>query len=139
MTERPLPEITDENSVYWNSLLARSFRLQQCDQCAHVRYPLSEICPVCLSSDYRWAAMSGRGHVFSTVVFHQVYHPAFADKVPYNVSLVELEEGPIIVTNVIDVDPREVGVGDEVDLVYTELTAEIVLPQFRLAASRTSA
>ena len=51
-------------------------------------------CPHCLAADFAWTPVSGGGKVFSFVIFHRVYHPAFAQEVPYVVALVELEEGP---------------------------------------------
>ena len=68
--------------------------------------------------------------VYSTVVFHQVYNAAFADQVPYNVSIVELEEGPRLMTNVVGVDPASVKVGDAVRVVFTEIGEGTYIPQF---------
>ena len=56
----------------------------------------------------RLEPVSGRGKVFSFVIFHRVYHPAFAEEVPYVVALVELDEGPRLLTNIVGVPPEEV-------------------------------
>jgi hypothetical protein len=132
-----MPEITDLNRPFWQSLTEHVLVLQQCDRCAHLRYPISEVCPECLSPDATWTPLSGRGTVFSTIVFHQVYHPAFADKVPYNVSLVRLAEGPIMVSNVVGPAPADVAVGDPVAVVFDHVTPDVVIPRFRPATSDT--
>ena len=56
-------------------------------------FPPTVMCPSCGSTDHEWVEASGRGTVFSYVVMHRVYHPGFADKVPYVVAVIELEEG----------------------------------------------
>ena len=79
-------------------------RVQRCGACARLRYPAAIVCPDCLSAETEWEAVSGRGTVFSFVVFHRAYHPAREGKVPYTVALIELDEGPIMLSNVVDVD-----------------------------------
>lgn len=130
MTEPPMPELTDLNRPFWESLADDVLVLQRCDACGHFRYPISELCPECLSPDATWTPMSGRGTVFSTIVFHEVYHPAFADKVPYNVSLVRLDEGPILVSNVVGPEPADVAVGDQVEIVFDRVTPDVTIPRF---------
>jgi uncharacterized protein len=128
---RPLPEIDDHNRPFWEGLARHALVLQRCAACGHVRYPINEVCPRCLSSEHTWEPMSGRGTVYSTIVFHQVYHPAFADEVPYNVSLVQLAEGPRMISNVVGVPPDEVRVGDELEIVYADLDEGITINRFR--------
>ena len=91
---KPLPAITDENREFWSGAKHGKLRMQKCGGCGHVRYPISHVCPQCLSCDFAWADLSGRGEVFSYVVFYQVYNKAFEKDIPYNVALVQLEEGP---------------------------------------------
>ena len=67
-----------------------------------IRPPSSR--PNCLAPEAQWQPMSGRGQVFSFVVFHRAYHPAWEGKVPYTVALIELDEGPVMLSNVIGVD-----------------------------------
>jgi hypothetical protein len=128
---RPLPEIDDRNRRFWDGLARHELLLQRCSACGHLRYPINEVCPRCLSPEHVWEPLSGRATVFSTVVFHQVYNAAFADQVPYNVSLVQLAEGPRMMSNVIGVAPDQVRVGDELEIVYTELPEGVTINQFR--------
>lgn len=137
MTEtyaKPLPTLDDGNRPFWDAAKQGQLKLQQCTDCRHIRYPISHVCPKCLSEKSSWTALSGRGTVFSTIVFHQVYHQAFAQDVPYNVSLVQLEEGPRMFSNVVGVPPSSVKVGDAVQVVFGAVTPEITLPRFKPAS-----
>lgn len=127
---RPQPRIDDLNRPFYEGLAAGELRLQRCTSCGLLRYPIASICPDCLGRDAVWEKLSGRATVYSTVVFHQVYDPAFADQVPYNVAIVELDEGPRLMSNVIGVDPASVVVGDPVDVVFTEVGDGVFIPQF---------
>jgi uncharacterized protein len=75
-------------------------RVQRCRACGNAWLPPREACPECLSPDPAWEEASGRGTVVSWVVYHKAYHDAFRDRVPYNVAVVELEEGARLITNV---------------------------------------
>jgi uncharacterized OB-fold protein len=130
---KPLPTLTDENRPFWEACRAGRLCLQQCS-CGHLRYPISPFCPRCLSAEYTWTPVSGRGTVFSYVVFHQAYHPGFKADLPYNVALVQLEEGPRMYSNVVGVPNDQVKIGDAVVAVFDPVTPEITIPRFRLRA-----
>lgn len=128
---KPLPALTDENRPFWDGCRDGRLRLQRCSACAHWRYPIAACCPSCLSTAFEWADVSGRGTVFSTIVFHQAYHPGFKADLPYNVSMVQLDEGPRLFSNVVGVPPRDVKVGDAVEVVFDAVTPEVTIPRFR--------
>jgi uncharacterized OB-fold protein len=129
--EKPLPELNDLNAPFWKAAHEGQLRMQKCGGCGHIRYPISHICPECLSEDYDWQTLSGRGTVFSTVVFHQVYHAAFKGDVPYNVSLIQLEEGPRMFSNVVGIAPSAVKVGQAVEVLFEQATEAVSIPKFR--------
>ncbi|MQA94576.1 MAG: hypothetical protein GEV11_07940 [Streptosporangiales bacterium] len=104
--------------------------MQKCDACGHIRYPIGRICPECLAPGGTWTGLSGRGEVLSRIVFHQVYNKAFADDVPYNVVLVQLDEGPRMFSNVVGVPNEDVRVGMRVRLHCDPVTAEVTIPRF---------
>jgi len=130
---KPLPTLNDENRPFWDACRAGRLSLQKCAACAHMRYPISAVCPRCLSTEFNWADMSGRGTVFSYIVFHQAYHPGFKGELPYNVALVQLEEGPRMFSNIVGTPNSEVRVGDAVQAVFDPVTPEVTIPRFRLA------
>lgn len=128
---KPLPQITDENRPFWEGAKRGKLTMQQCGACRHIRYPISLVCPRCLSEQAEWVELSGRGTVFSTIVFHQVYNQAFAADVPYNVSLIQLQEGPRMFSNVVGAPSSDVRVGDAVEVLFERATDEVVIPRFR--------
>jgi hypothetical protein len=132
---KPLPTLTDENRPFWDSCRAGRLSLQKCGACSHIRYPISPFCPRCLSADFAWAPVSGRGTVFSYVVFHRAYHPGFKAEVPYNVALVQLEEGPRMYSNIVGTPNDQVRIGDAVEAVFEAATQEVTIPKFRLRAA----
>lgn len=134
----PKPAPTDLSAPFWRSGLDGVLRLQRCEQCGHIRYPLSTICPECLEANHTWTALSGRGSVQTFVTFERAYDPSWADAVPYVVALIELEEGPVMLSNVIGTPADQVRVGQHVEIVYERISAEAALPQFRIAAIGTS-
>ncbi len=129
---KPLPTITDDNREFWEGCRKGRLRMQKCDDCGHIRYPISHVCPKCLSTNFKWTDLSGLGEVFSYVVFHQLYNKAFEKDVPYNVALVQLEEGPRMYSNVIGVDNDAVKVGDKLEVAFDAVTPEVTIPRFRL-------
>lgn len=77
------------------------------------------------------------GTIFSKLVFHQAYHPLWADRTPYNVVLVQLAEGPRMVSNIVPLSEEAFQVGDTVRVVF-EHEGEFVVPRFTLAPQRAS-
>lgn len=133
---KPLPTITDENREFWEGAKRGRLRMQQCQGCGHIRYPISHVCPKCLSYEFQWTDLSGRGEVFSYVVFHQLYNKAFERDIPYNVALVQLEEGPRMYSNIVGVDNDAVKIGDKVEAVFDPVTPEVTIPRFKLRAAK---
>src|SRR5439155_1899718 len=78
---------------YWAAACARELRFQRCTGCRRWRHPPGPMCPHCLSMESEWARASGRARLVSWVVVHPPVLPAWKDRVPYPVLLVECEEG----------------------------------------------
>jgi uncharacterized OB-fold protein len=133
--KKPLPTLTDDNRPFWEGARQGKLMMQKCGDCGHIRYPISHVCPDCLSYNTEWTQLSGRGEVFSYVVFYQLYNKAFADDVPYNVAMIQLEEGPRMFSNIVGVDNDAVKVGDKVEVTFEKATDEVTIPKFRLRSS----
>lgn len=127
---KPLPTLTDENRPFWDGCRAGVLQLQRC-ACGRLRYPISAFCPQCLGASFEWTPVSGRGTVFSYVVFHTAYHPGFKGDLPYNVALVQLAEGPRMYSNIVGAAHDAVRIGDEVEVTFDPVTPEITIPRFR--------
>ena len=133
MTTKPLPIITDDNRDYWEYCKKHEFRMQRCKSCGHLRFPVSFLCPKCYSTNADWERLSGRGEVYSYVVYRMPYHPAYRDDIPYTVAFVQLAEGPRMESNLTGVAPEDVKVGLPVELYFDDVTADVSLPKFRPA------
>jgi uncharacterized OB-fold protein len=106
--------------------------MPRCNGCQRYWFPPSTHCPHCNAADFAWTPVSGRGKVFTYVVYHRVYHPGFAKEVPYTVALVELDEGPRMISNVIGIPPSEVTCDMPVQVVYEDIGDAATLPKFEL-------
>ena len=128
---KPLPDISGVMKPFWDTARQRRLAVQRCRGCGAHRFPARDLCSRCLSREVEWVTVSGRGSVFSWAVMHQVYHPGFADQVPYAVVVVELEEGARVVSNLVDCPVGEIRAGMPVEVVFDDVTPEVTLPKFR--------
>ena len=98
----PQPEVTPLNEPHWQGLREGRLMIQRCTNCGYHWLPAREDCPSCLHDGYRWVQASGRGRLISWVVYHTAFDKAFADRLPYSVAVVELEEGARTITNIVN-------------------------------------
>lgn len=127
--QRTLVEITEENREFWSACERHELVAQRCNGCGKVWYPPSHECPECLASDFAWARLSGRGSIYSWVVFHHQYDPAYEP--PYNVAVVELDEGIRMPTNIVGCPLDEIEIGMPVEVTFEGMPDGVVLPRFR--------
>lgn len=120
----------DPSAAYRTALDERRLVFQHCRQCAKAWLPPREECPHCWSPDWAWQEASGQASVVSYVIYHTAFDKRFADKLPYNVAIVELAEGPRMVTNLIDMPAGDV-IGRSATLAFSE-RFDRELPCFRL-------
>jgi len=134
MTEtpaKPKPRPAPESLPYWQAAREHRLALPKCEDCEKFWFPPSRACPHCLSMNVSFQTVSGRGKVFSFATFHRVYRPAFAQDVPYVVALVELEEGPRVLTNILGISHEDVRCEMPVEVVFDDYDDEISIPKFR--------
>jgi uncharacterized OB-fold protein len=129
--EKPLPRPTEDSAPYWEAARQGELRMQRCSDCGHIRFPPSLLCARCLSDRCEWTRLSGRGRVFSWIVVHQSQHPAFNADAPYNVVIVELEEGPRLHSTLVDCSTERIAIDMPVEVVFDRINDEITLPKFR--------
>jgi uncharacterized OB-fold protein len=132
-----LPQIDDANRPFWDGCREGVLRIQGCSDCGHLRYPISIVCPKCLSTDATWEPMSGRGEVYTFGIFRHAYNDGWRERVPYNVALVQLDEGPTLISNVVGIAPEALRVGLPVTVVFEAVTDEVTVPQFTPAEGGT--
>lgn len=128
---KPTPEINRITRPFWEAAAEHRFVLQRCRQCGRFQYMPLERCPSC-SGSYEWVDASGKGVLHTFTIMRVAYHPAFNDEVPYNVSVVELEEGPLMVTNVVGCENDELEIGAAVEVVFEDVSPGVAIAKFRL-------
>ena len=129
----PFPVLTGETAPFWNSAHERALRLPRCHGCGQFFFPPARFCPNCWGDDVSFDPVSGRGSIISFVTFQRLYHPAFERLLPYDVGVIELEEGPRFLTRIVgrnEGHPPEVS--SPVEVCYEDLSPTTTLPLFRV-------
>lgn len=129
---KPIPEPDEASAPFWKGSLSGELRLMKCSQCGVTRLPSRRHCDECLSDELEWITASGKGILRTFGVMHQRYHPGFAEELPYVVAIVELEEGPRLPTNVVELGDAVPYVDMPVEVVW-ERHDDVALPKFRPA------
>lgn len=128
---KPAPRPSPESQSYWKAAAAHRLELPRCNACCQHWFPPSRSCPHCLSADMAFVPVSGKGKVFSFVIYDRVYHPAFAGDVPYVVALVELDEGPRMISNIVGTAPEDVRCEMRVEVVFKPAGEGMAIPCFK--------
>ena len=127
---KPLPAPSEDSKPFWDSCQKQELKVQKCDDCGFHRLPPSVLCPQCMSMNYQWVKVSGKGKVFSFQISHQVLYPAF--DTPINVAIVELEEGPRMHTNILECKNEDIYVDMPVELLFEKVEdQDWYMPKFR--------
>lgn len=127
---RFVPKPTPETEPFWQGARAGELRLQRCDACAHVYFPPRPFCPKCAHREVSWFQASGRATLYSYVISHR---PAPGMSPPYAIAVVALEEGPRMMTNIVDCaqTPDALSLDMPLEVTFLALSDEIHLPQFK--------
>ena len=132
-TQIDLPEPSPQMVAHRAAIADGRLTFQRCDECANAWLPPRDQCPRCLSPEFSWEDASGDAVVVSWAVYHRAYHPAFADRVPYNVVVAQLAEGPRMITNVIEIDGAQ-GLAIDAPLRFVAQTeGDVPVARFELA------
>jgi uncharacterized OB-fold protein len=126
---RPLsPELT---RPFWEAIKRHELMIPRCKTCGHVFfYPRSE-CPRCLSNNVEWMHVSGRGRLHTYTVVYQPANAAFRDDTPYIYAVVQLDEGPRMVSNIVQCNLDDVRVDMPLEAIFDDVTPEWTLVKFK--------
>ena len=127
---RTLPQPTPTSEPYWQGCLENELRLQRCDNCSHVQFYARIFCTSCQSKDLSWIVATGRGCVASYTVMHVSVSDAY--QTPLVVALIDLEEGPRMMSHIVGQDVDSVAVGDLVSVQFEAWNDDVKLPVFIL-------
>ena len=126
----PMPDDSAASAPFWDATRTPRLVIQRCDDCAaFVWYPRA-VCPRCLSGELTWTEAAGAGIVYSVSVHYRSPAPELADAVPYAVALIDLDEGPRMLSNIVQCDPEAIRIGDRVRAAWLPLPDGRHLLQF---------
>jgi hypothetical protein len=127
VSERPVPLPDDASAPFWEAAARHELVVQQCARCSALTHPPRSMCPACGSFERTFSNVSGKGRVWSWVVAHPPVLPAFQDRAPYNVVVVDLDEGVRMIGN-LQGEPRE---GLPVEVTFEDVEEGVALPQWK--------
>ena len=129
---RAKPKPTPETQHFWDGTKAGELRLQKCNDCAKAYFPPRPFCPACSSRNVAVFAASGKAKLDSYVIHHRKV-PGFTP--PYAIAVVQLDEGPRMMTNIVDCPqtPEALVLDMKLEVTYHKMDDEISLPLFRPA------
>jgi len=134
MSEREIeyrkPATDWQTLAYWEGCGRGELVLQRCGDCGAVQHRPRGLCATCLSSALEHFVASGRGRVHTFTVTHQNGQSAFRNACPYVLAYVDLEEGPRLMTNVVNCEPDAVHIGMEVRVDFVATEKGLGVPRF---------
>ena len=129
-----LPTPDDEQQPFWDAAREGKFLLKRCRSCGQAHFYPRPFCPKCWSDEVEWEEASGRATLYTYSVVHRNDLPPWPERVPYVAAVVDLEEGPRMMTNVVNCEPDAVEVGMALTVTFEERTDEFTVPVFEPAA-----
>lgn len=133
---KPVPVPQGESQFYWGKAREHELWLRRCNGCGEAYFYPRDISPCCFSRDTKWVQASGRATLHTFTIVHRSPHPGFQADAPFVTAIVELEEGPIMATNIVGIDhpePDDLRVGMALEVVFEDVTDEVTLPKFKPA------
>jgi uncharacterized OB-fold protein len=127
--QRPLPSPSPLTEPFWTA--ARECRLVRpvCDSCGQSFFTPQLICPHCLNEGWTYRTSSGHGIVYSSTVVHRPPSPALP--APYQLAIVDMDEGWHLLTNIIDAGDEPVPIGAPVEVTWVPIDDQWTFPAFR--------
>jgi hypothetical protein len=139
LSRNAIPVPTPETQDFWDGAARGELRLQRCMNCAHVYFPPRPFCPSCMSRSVEAFTASGRGTLYSYTINH--VQPPHLPQVPQSMALVELEEGPRMISTIVDIEqtPDALVLDMKLKVAFRQLSDTIWLPVFRPDTGSSSA
>lgn len=125
-----LPAADDETEPFWAAARDHRLLIKRCADCGGPHFYPRPFCPHCWSAAVTWEQASGHAVLYTWSVVHQNDLPPFPDRVPYVAAVVDLVEGPRMMTNVVDCDTEGLEVGMALRVAYRDLTDDVTVPVF---------
>jgi hypothetical protein len=128
-----LPRPSAQSRPFWDGCREGRLLLQRCEACGRHQFYPRLMCVHCDAESLAWVESGGTGRIESFTVVRRAVSTAYAPEAPYIVALIALDEGPVMMSNVVDCDIESLAVGDRVQVLFEAWTDEITVPKFRPA------
>lgn len=125
--------VNQESKKFWDAASRGVLLLPCCNSCSFTIFYPRDLCPKCRSRDLTWTEMSGKGEIYSYTVTRRT-SGRFRSHVPFVIAYVQLDEGPRMLTNVVDCNPDAVTIGTRVEVVFDSQGEGKTIPRFRLCS-----
>jgi uncharacterized OB-fold protein len=129
----PAPEA--ETQPFWDAARERRLLIKRCADCGAAHFYPRPFCPRCWCEQVSWEDASGAATLYTYSTVHVNDLPPFPERVPYVAAIVELVEGPRMMTNVVDCEPERIEVGMSLQVTYRDLDDEFTIPVFAPTAA----
>jgi hypothetical protein len=128
-----LPSPDEETAPFWDGVNAQRLLVKRCNACAELHFYPRPFCPRCWSDDVEWFEVSGRARLYTWSVVYNNDLPPFHERLPYVAALVDLDEGPRMMTNVVDCPFDELAADMPLEVVYDPVSDDppVRIPRFR--------
>lgn len=127
---KPLPTPSATSAPFWQAAHKGKLKIQYCSHCNSYQHYPRAICANCWHDDIEWKRCSGKGTVYSFSICYAAGLPSFKGETPYVVAMVELEEGVMMTTNIINCKPSDVTIDMPVEAVFEQVTEDCTLIKF---------
>ena len=128
-----LPQPDLETQPFWDATREGRLLIKHCNACGEHHFYPRPFCPKCWSDDVEWVEASGRASLYTWSVVYRNDLPPFGERVPYVAAVVDLAEGPRMMTNVVECEFDALAVGMDLDAVFHPISDEVTIVQFRPA------
>lgn len=131
-----LPEIDDFTRPYWDAAAEGRLLLRRCGECGKAHHYPREFCPSCWAGEdlVAWETASGRATLYTWSVIHRNDLPPFGERVPYVAAVVDLAEGPRMMTEVVGAEGVELRVGMDLAVTFREAAEGVWVAVFAACA-----
>jgi len=126
----PAPRVNADSKPFWEAARNNRLLYKRCVSCGQPHFPPRYLCPACWSDGLEWVESKGQAVVYSYTIMRRAPLPVFAKRVPYVVALVDLDEGPRMMANVVGDDALDIKVGDRVRVCFEDRGDGFKVPQF---------
>lgn len=134
---KPIPVPVPETKFFWEKVRQHELWIQRCPACGHVFFYPRFHCPQCLSDKVEWFKASGKGTLYTYVINHRP-PPEFEDRAPYAIAVVQLAEGPRMMTNIVGIEntPENLVLDMPLEVIFEDVTEDATIPKWKPAGNQ---